>query len=252
MKVVSLWLLMALALTACSGRTPTLAQTSSDDDHAPEPAEMNWTRYGPVEDHSPFGTITLTMNSSGYGFMLNDEDHRNVMIEVQTQQQSPRSATVYGVVCRAEATPETGAEPAGLRGYLFLISADGQYTILRSDGDVRQAAPLMPWRASILIRTGMARNEIRAECVGDQLLLLVNDAELARLRDPRPLEGGRAALVIGTLQQPERDAVEQPQQAESMFLAHAAELDEAVSARTYHVEVSFEQVLIREDIEPQR
>ncbi|MBN8592242.1 MAG: hypothetical protein J0M33_10795 [Anaerolineae bacterium] len=80
----------------------------------------------------------------------------------------------------AEATPEATLEVGGSNeininngdGYLFVVSGDGRFAILRSRG--RNVTALVDWTANAVIRPGAGNNNLRAVCVGDYLALYVN------------------------------------------------------------------------------
>jgi hypothetical protein len=88
----------------------------------------------------------------------------------------------------AEATSETGA-PSTLDttnvnngdGYLFLIEGTGRFAIMRSRG--RNVTPLVDWTASSTIKSGPAKNTIRAVCMGNYLALYINGEFMADTSD---------------------------------------------------------------------
>ena len=87
------------------------------------------------------------------------------------------------------------------RGYYFLISGDGHYTIRWSNG--RSLDDIIPVGYSDAIQRD-AGNRLRAVCIGDYLALWINDVFVAEARDGR----GRAGPVwLGSRIEPRRSAL---------------------------------------------
>lgn len=104
----------------------------------------------------------------------------NVVIEATVTQRSEYKHNAYGIACRLDSS-NSG------RGYYFLISGDGFYTIRWNNGrsldDIIQATP------SDAIKIGQATNQIRAVCIDDYLGLWVNDKFVAEAYDKRASNG---------------------------------------------------------------
>ena len=105
----------------------------------------------------------------------------DVSINVRSQQVSAPSNdnNDYGVICRAN---QDGA------GYLFLISGDGYFAILRGDAS-EEFDHLIDWTSSNVINQGNSANEIQATCEGENLSLRVNGELLASVKDSRYSSG---------------------------------------------------------------
>lgn len=106
--------------------------------------------------------------------------HDNVIVEATVTQRSDYNHNAFGVACRLD--------PANSgRGYYFLISGDGHYTIRWNNGrsldDIIRATP------SDVIKRGQATNTIRAICIDDYLALWVNDEFVAEAHDKRATNG---------------------------------------------------------------
>ena len=106
--------------------------------------------------------------------------HENIIIEATVTQRSDYNFNAFGVACRLD--------PANSgRGYYFLISGDGHYTIRWNNGrtldDIIRATP------SNIIKKGQATNTIRAICIDDYLALWVNDEFVAEARDKKASKG---------------------------------------------------------------
>ena len=124
------------------------------------------------------GYYQVKATSNGY-FMWGEayREYGDVIIEVDaTQVSGPDNGnTGYGIMCRC--VPSDG----GCSGYVLQISADGWYTIQKSDGG--DYYELVEWAESSLINQGNATNHLRAECVGSALRLIVNGELLAETQD---------------------------------------------------------------------
>ena len=99
----------------------------------------------------------------------------NLVIELDaTQISAPANDNNdYGVVCRNQ--------PDSMAGYYLLISGDGGYAILKSEGETFEA--LVDWTPTDVVRQGNATNHIRAMCDGPTLTLFVNGQRLATAED---------------------------------------------------------------------
>jgi predicted small lipoprotein YifL len=240
----SLLLVVLLTLTACGGRSPALAQLPVEDGAVADINDMTWTYPDGTSPEVDASRISIVHEVAGYQVLLNDDYHHDVIIEVQTEQLSIGDVNAYGVACRADFPEETETETAPsiseLRGYLFLISGDGGYAILRSDGDLAQAVLLAPWRSSIRVEQGMTRNRIRVECVRDELALYVNGESVQRLREPQPIRQGRAGLVVGVVDEPA------PFETTADYPTEAPILADTLNNSVAPVEILFENLQIME------
>lgn len=112
------------------------------------------------------------------------------VIEATTYLLSENSEAYYGIACRVDAQQH---------GYLFLVSADGDYSIRLSSGGGLDA--LVKWQSSqgVVRRGANARNVLKAVCDGSYLALYVNNTFLAETTDTRYQDGSTGiALGVGT------------------------------------------------------
>lgn len=107
-------------------------------------------------------------------------NHEDVVIEAIIVQQSDYKHNAYGVACRLE--PSNSG-----RGYYFLISGDGHYTIRWNNG--RSLDDIIVATPSNTIKQGQAKNQIRAVCIDDYLALWINGEFVAEARDKRSSQG---------------------------------------------------------------
>ena len=114
-------------------------------------------------------------------------DYNDIVVEVDTRVDSPTSDNSWGVFCRY-------GDPNNQYG--FEIGNDGLHIIYALvDGEYQQ---LTDWMFSSAINTGAgAENHIRASCIGDTLVLLVNGVKLAEVTDST-FQNGDVALVGAT------------------------------------------------------
>lgn len=106
--------------------------------------------------------------------------HEDVIVEATTQQQSDYNYNAYGVACRL--APDNSG-----RGYYFLISGDGHYSIRWNNG--RTLDDIIAMTPSNKIKQGKAKNQIRAVCIDNYLALWINDEFVAEAYDKRASQG---------------------------------------------------------------
>ena len=131
---------------------------------------------------SPFGSEFTIENgiyrayaaSPGFVWGLNEQEHTNLVAEVEVTPLTPFSDIGAGVMCRADVSNNGD-------GYYFMINANGYVSIRIGQGD--DVSPLVDWQASDAVHTGIDQNTIRAVCVGEQLAMYVNDELVAEVVD---------------------------------------------------------------------
>lgn len=116
---------------------------------------------------------------------------------VHMQIDPQKSSSQYGgLICRSS--------QEGM--YMAVIRADGTYSIFR-DTPPQQFA-LLAERSSEYIRSGAADNELRLECIADQINFYINDHLVESLRDTRyGLQFGRVGLYTKAGGTPDQDAI---------------------------------------------
>ena len=111
--------------------------------------------------------------------------YQDIVLEVEVQQLSAFKHNAFGIACRLD--PGNSG-----RGYYFLISGDGHYSIRWSNG--RSLDDIVPAKPTDKINRGQASNRIRAVCIEDHLSLWINDHFVADARDHRA-SGGAVGLT---------------------------------------------------------
>ncbi len=107
----------------------------------------------------------------------------DVIITVDARQVDGPNDNAFGVICRYQNEENF---------YLFLISGDGYYMIGKYQSGSNQIQYLTgagEFVASDVINQGVAINQIRASCVGNQLTLSVNGIQLDSVTDPTFVTG---------------------------------------------------------------
>ncbi len=133
------------------------------------------------------GVYRMSTINQGYVWGLNKQQHTDVVLEVDVTPMSPdATSNAFGLMCRADETDNGD-------GYYFMVKGDGYYSINVGQGDAIR--PLVDWKASDAIRTGIDKNKIRAVCKDDLLALYVNDKLLIETHDST-FNTGYAGLAI--------------------------------------------------------
>ncbi len=126
------------------------------------------------------GAFRIEFSGRQYVWTQRSGEHRNVVIEAETEQSSDYDHNAYGLACRLD--PGNSG-----RGYFFLISGDGHASIRWSNG--RSLEPIVAAAPSAHIRQGQSSNRLRVVCIDDYLALWVNGQFVADARDGRSGQG---------------------------------------------------------------
>jgi hypothetical protein len=141
--------------------------------------------------------MQITVNQPGQLWWTNPaRDFDDVIITVEARQVSGPNDNAYGLICRYQSEKDF---------YVFLVSGDGFYAIGKYQSGSENVVYLtenQQFQPSDAINVGVASNELRASCVGNQLSFEVNGIPLISVTDPTFVRGdvGVAAgtLVAGT------------------------------------------------------
>lgn len=203
------WLLMVLMgtvlLSACglggSAEEMCLSPGVLFQDDFSDAQACGWAQYNQggasvgVEDE----LLRLTTSQPGPIWWTNPgRNFDDVIITVQARQASGPDNNAYGVICRYQSQENF---------YVFLISGDGYYAIGKYQSGSQQILYLTGdgqyhYLFSDAINQGIATNQMRVSCVGDELSLTVNGLPLATVTDPTFVTGdiglGVSAFELGT------------------------------------------------------
>jgi hypothetical protein len=141
--------------------------------------------------------MQLSVNQPGQIWWTNPgRDFDDVTITAEARQVEGPNDNAYGLICRYQNEENF---------YVFLISGDGYYAIGKYQSGSKNVVYLTEneqFQRSDAINTGVASNEMRVACIGNELSLEVNGAPLLTVTDPTFVTGdiGVAAstLVGGT------------------------------------------------------
>ncbi|MCB8982405.1 MAG: hypothetical protein H6659_01110 [Ardenticatenaceae bacterium] len=117
----------------------------------------------------------------------------DVIITTQARQVSGPNNNAYGVICRYQNEENF---------YIFLIGGDGYYAIGKYTSDSPTVTYLTEngeYQFSEAINQGLATNQIRTSCVGNELSLEVNGIPLVTVTDPTFVIGD-VGLATSTLE----------------------------------------------------
>jgi hypothetical protein len=122
----------------------------------------------------------------------------DVIVTVQARQAGGPDDNAFGLICRYQSAENF---------YVFLISGDGYYAIGKYQSGAEQIEYLTSDGQHAFIRSdainqGVATNQIRVSCVGNELSLAVNGLPLVTVTDPTFVTGdiglGVSAFELGT------------------------------------------------------
>jgi hypothetical protein len=119
----------------------------------------------------------------------------DTIIEVEATKVGGPDDNNFGVICRYQDNANF---------YFFYISSDGYYAI----GHVLDGKQTMIGQESMMpddtIKLGNATNQVRADCIGNELALHVNGREIVRVQDAN-FSSGDVGLLAGTFDAPGTD-----------------------------------------------
>ncbi len=164
-------------------------------------AKCGWVLYSQGGATAVIEDELLRLSTSQPGPIWWTNPGRNfddVIVTVQARQAGGPDDNAYGVICRYQ-SPENF--------YVFLISGDGYYAIGKYQSGSEQIEYLTSDGQHAFIRSdainqGVAANQMRVSCVGNELSLAVNGLPLVTVMDPTFVTGdiglGVSAFELGT------------------------------------------------------
>lgn len=149
---------------------------------------------------------TMDYDAGGYRLLVNAPEtnfwstpHKNfadVRMEVDTGKLGGPDENRIGLICRY----------SGSDYYFFMFTSDGFYGVGIYTGGKAQLLGQSELQADINIKTGLAVNHIRADCMGDMLSFYINGFPVATVKDAT-LKSGDVGLLAGTFTQPSVDVI---------------------------------------------
>ena len=195
-------LLALLALAAC-GVAPEAEPDTCDgpdflfaDDFSGE-FDCGWALYdrGGGTAAIDNAAMQLTVGQPGQLWWTNPgRSFDDVVITTEARQVDGPNDNAYGVICRYQDEENF---------YAFMVSGDGYFAIGKYQSGNETVTYLTPdaqFQPSDAINVGVASNELRVSCIGNQLSMEVNGIPLLSVTDPTFVNGD-VGLAAATLQQ---------------------------------------------------
>jgi hypothetical protein len=133
------------------------------------------------------GVYRIQVSAPDYNFWATPgKNFTDVRIEVDTAKIGGPDSNRAGIVCRV----------TGEQFYFFVITSDGFFAIGRTNGTQSTLLGQTEMAQSANIKTGLAINHLRADCVGRTLSFYVNGFLVAQTNDST-LTSGDVGLVAG-------------------------------------------------------
>jgi hypothetical protein len=195
----SLLIVLLMAMTACGA-------TESEPDACDSPdflffddfngeQDCGWAIYnrGGGSATVENSAMQVTVNQPGQLWWTNPgRDFDDVIVSAEARQVGGPNDNAYGLICRYQNEENF---------YVFLVSGDGFYAIGKYQTGTENVVYLtenQQFLPSDSINLGVASNELRASCVGNQLSLEVNGIPVLSVTDPTFVTGD-IGLAAGTL-----------------------------------------------------
>lgn len=138
--------------------------------------------------------MRITVSQRGQLWWTNPgRDFDDVVIRAEARQVAGPNDNAYGLICRYQNEENF---------YVFLVSGDGYYAIGKYQSGNENVVYLTEsgqFQPSEAINQGIASNELRVSCIGNQLSLDVNGVPLLTVTDPTFVTGD-IGLAASTLQ----------------------------------------------------
>jgi hypothetical protein len=132
-------------------------------------------------------SIAVQQNGALY-WAAPDGNYTDLSMQVEAGQISGDQG-YYGLLCRIQDSENF---------YYFIIRPDGYFTIGKYQTSSFSALTPGGWTFHPAIKDGDAKNQLQAECIGDELRLSANGQFLGEVRD-RDFESGRSGLIAAAL-----------------------------------------------------
>ena len=199
----SLILILALLALAACGVAPESEPDTCDgpdflfaDDFSGE-FDCGWALYdrGGGTAAIDNAAMQLIVGQPGQLWWTNPgRDFDDVVITAEARQVDGPNDNAYGIICRYQNEENF---------YAFMVSGDGYFAIGKYQTGSETVTYLTPdaqFQPSDAINVGVASNELRVSCIGNQLSMEVNGIPLLSVTDPTFVTGD-IGLAAATLQQ---------------------------------------------------
>ncbi|MBN1668263.1 MAG: hypothetical protein JW862_14315 [Anaerolineales bacterium] len=122
-------------------------------------------------------------------------DFTDTVIEVEATKVGGSDDNDFGVICRYQDTQNF---------YFFIISSDGYYGIGKVENGNQSQIDGDGMDYSDAIKQGNTTNDLRVDCIGNQLTLYVNGTSVSSATDST-FSSGDVGLLAGTFSEPGTD-----------------------------------------------
>jgi hypothetical protein len=170
-----------------------LSQLLFEDDFSD--VESGWPRNESADYGNDYTNGSYEIWVNRQNFLMASSINANfgdVRIEVEAHKASGTDYSYYGIGCRAVDLDNH---------YLFFIGPDGFYAVAKMVAGEIMLIGQQQFLPSEIINQGSTSNQIRADCVGDRLSLLVNGRMLVDMQDSE-FAFGMVGLFAGTFSEP--------------------------------------------------
>jgi hypothetical protein len=184
--------ILGMSVLACGLGNQTEAVTNDvlfQDDFSD--SSSGWDRVNLPEGITDYtdGVYRIFVNTDNADYWANPGlSFEDTVIEVEATKVGGPDDNDFGLICRHQNTENF---------YIFLISSDGFFGILRVIDGEQELLGVDEMAFSESINTGNAMNVIRADCIGSSLTLYVNSTKLISVEDSS-LGVGDVGLLAGT------------------------------------------------------
>lgn len=208
MKSLSSWLFVlcitAVLCSAC-GSTPSANSNASlrsgdvlfkDDFSNSNSGWGEWTKEGALVSYDPSGGLRILVTETQYDFWsVSGRQFSDVQIEVDAMLIGGPTDNDFGLICRY--LDESNF-------YMLLVSSDGYYGIAKMKEGQYSMIGSDQLQYSTAIAQGQSTNRLRGDCVGQNLVLYVNDQKLMETVDG-DFASGDVGLLAGAYDEPSVD-----------------------------------------------
>jgi hypothetical protein len=191
--------ILAMAALACSfgkGAESTTTGVLFSDDFSD--TSSGWDRVNVSEGITDYadGVYRIFVNTDNTDYWANPGlNFTDTIIEVEATKVDGPDDNDFGLICRHQNTENF---------YIFIISSDGYYGILRVINGEQNLLGMSEMAFSEAIKPGNGTNIIRADCIGSALTLHANGTQLVTV-DDSSLESGDVGLLAGSFDTPGTD-----------------------------------------------
>ncbi len=190
--------LVALFLIACQAQIPNETPATArdilfEDDF--EDAASGWNRVAAASGESDYadGMYRILVNDINLDIWARPGlTYTDTVVEVDAIKVGGERNNRFGIVCRV-------VGPTNF--YALMVSSDGFYGIGKVNGNQFSLIGMKAFQPADAILQGSAINHLRADCVGDNLTLFVNDKKIGEAKDSEYTYGD-VGLIAGSYETP--------------------------------------------------